>query len=235
MIRSISFLFLFFFINLNLFCQFDFEGQIVKKEYTKDIVDPTYGITLYEPLNIYLHSDSTRIEEGYAINGWREDKYTNGNLLHKGYYIDGQLKVYKNFYPNGNIERNFKAIDTFRSKLTLYYSNGNIKSKISYSGDFPMEWIDYYENGNISYYEKFNNDKLTHSSKVFYFENGEKQEELVINNKKKKLYLKTEYFQDGNIKLKGHLKYDKVKYDYVKYGTWHHYDENGGNHKKDSY
>ena len=98
-----------------------------------------------------------------------------------------------------------------------------------------MEWIDYYENGNISYYEKFNNDKLTHSSKVFYFENGEKQEELVINNKKKKLYLKTEYFQNGNIKLKGHLKYDKVKYDYVKYGTWHHYDENGGNHKKDSY
>ena len=59
MIRSISFLFLFFFINLNLFCQFDFEGQIVKKEYTKEIVDPIYGITLYEPLNIYLHSDST--------------------------------------------------------------------------------------------------------------------------------------------------------------------------------
>ena len=55
----------------------------LKKEITKDIIDPTYGITLYEPLNMYLHSDSTRIEEGYAVNGWKEDHYSTGELLHK--------------------------------------------------------------------------------------------------------------------------------------------------------
>ena len=44
-----------------------------------------------------------------------------------------------------------------------------------------------------------------------------------------------EYYENGNIKLKGHLKFDMGIYDYVKYGTWHHYDEDGTNHKKDHY
>ena len=63
---------------------------------------------------MYLHSDSTVLKKVYAVNGWKEDHYSTGELLHKGYYIEGQLKVYKNFYPNGNIERNFKAIDSFQ-------------------------------------------------------------------------------------------------------------------------
>ena len=65
--------------------QFNFENQIEKKEITKEIIDPTYGITLYEPLNMYLYSDSTRIEEGYAVNGWKEDHYSTGEIVHKGY------------------------------------------------------------------------------------------------------------------------------------------------------
>ena len=138
---------------VSCYAQFNFENQIEKKEITKEIIDPTYGITLYEPLNMYLHSDSTRIEEGYAVNGWKEDHYSTGELLHKGYYIEGQLKVYKNFYPNGNMERNFKAIDSFKSRLTLFYPNGNIKSKVSYSNDFAMEWTDFNEKGDISFYE----------------------------------------------------------------------------------
>ena len=117
---------------------------------------------------MYLHSDSTRIEEGYAVNGWKEDHYSTGELLHKGYYIEGQLKVYKNFYPNGNIERNFKAIDSFKSKLTLFYPMEKSKVK-SYSNDFAMEWTDYNENGDISFYEN-NKDKLSHEQKVFYYD-----------------------------------------------------------------
>ena len=111
------------FLNNKIHGQFDFDKQVKKVEHNSDIIDPVYGITLYEPLNLYLHSDSTRIEEGYAVNGWKEDHYSTGELLHKGYYIEGQLKVYKNFYPNGNVERNFKAIDSFKSKLTLSISS----------------------------------------------------------------------------------------------------------------
>ena len=153
------------FVNNQIHGQFDFDKQIKKVEHNSDIIDPIYGITIYEPLNLYLHSDSTRMEEGYAVNGWKEDHYSTGELLHKGYYIEGQLKVYKNFYPNGNVERNFKAIDSFKSKLTLFFPNGNIKSKISYSNDFAMEWTDYNTNGNISFYEKFNIHKISKGSR----------------------------------------------------------------------
>jgi antitoxin component YwqK of YwqJK toxin-antitoxin module len=229
----ISFLLVLF--NTIVIGQFDFENQINKNEYTNEIVDSTYGITIYEPLNIYLNSDSSRIEQGYAINGWKEDHYKEGQILHKGYYIDGQLKVYKNFFPNGNIERSFKAIDTFRSKATLYFSSGSIKSKVSYSNDFAMEWIDYYKNGNISYHEKFNRDKVSHELKVEYFENGNKKEELLINNKKKKVYDFIEYFENGVVKTKGQLKFDTGIFDYSKYGNWIQFDQNGETLKKEHY
>lgn len=221
--------------SLNIFGQFDFEGQLKKNQYTAEIIDPTYGITIYEPLNLYLFADSTRIDEGYAANGWKEDYYSDGSILHKGYYIEGQLKVYKNFYPNGNVERNFKSIDSFKSKVTLFYESGNIKSKVIYSNDFAMEWIDYYENEKMSYIERYNKDKVSHDSKISYYENGNKQEELIIENKKKKLYLYLEYFQNGEIKLKGHLRFDNGIYDYVKFGTWNHYDKNDKVIKKDHY
>ena len=231
----LSFITLTCFVNSQIHGQFDFDKQLKKVVHNSDIIDPFYGITIYEPLNLYLHSDSTRMEEGYAVNGWKEDHYSTGELLHKGYYIEGQLKVYKNFYPNGNVERNFKAIDSFKSKLTLFFPNGNIKSKVSYSNDFAMEWTDYNANGKVSFYEKYNKDKMSHDNKVFYYESGNMKDELTIDHKKKKTYIYTEYYENGNIKLKGHLKFDIGIFDYVKYGTWHHYDDDGTNHKKDHY
>ena len=222
-------------LNIVIFGQFDFENQITKNEYTNEIVDSIYGITIYEPMNMYLNSDSSRIEEGYAINGWKEDYYKEGQILHKGYYIDGQLKVYKNYYPNGKIERSFKAIDTFRSKATLYYSSGLIKSKVTYSNDFAEEWIDYYKNGNISYHEKFNRDKVSHEIKAEYFKNGNKKEELIVNNKKKKIYDIIEYYENGEIKSKGQLKFDNGIFDYTKYGNWIEFDQNGKSIKKEQF
>ena len=129
MIKISSIILLLTCINLRTAAQFDFEKQLNKPIYTADIIDPVYGILLYEPLNMFTRSDSSRMEGGYAINGWKEDHYSDGQLLHKGYYIEGQLKVYKNYYPNGNLERNFKSIDGFRSKAILYFENGNLKSE----------------------------------------------------------------------------------------------------------
>ena len=89
---------------------------------------------LYEPLNMVLAGDSVRMENGYAVNNWKEDFYDDGTLLHRGYYIDGQLKVYKNYYPNGQIEREFKNIDGFRSLQKKFYADGILKSEVKYMG-----------------------------------------------------------------------------------------------------
>ncbi len=184
---------------------------------------------------MFIRSDSTRMEGGYAVNGWKEDKYQDGKLLHKGYYIEGQLKVYKNYYPNGTLERNFKSIDGFRSKALLYFENGNLKSEVLYSNDFAMEWTDYYINGQIEYYEKYHKNQCHHLDKKAYYEDGQIENELILDNKKKLLYTYHEYHPNGSMKLKGHIKYDMGIYDYVKYGTWSNFDEQGNSTKEDHY
>jgi len=94
----------------------------------EDVVDEKFGIIKYEPLNIMLGKDSIRNDaRGYAANGYIEDYYKSGQLLHKGFYVDGQLKVYKNYFPNGKVERNFRLTDIKKSKMTIYYADGKIK------------------------------------------------------------------------------------------------------------
>ena len=81
------------FICLQTYSQFNFDKQIKSDvKYSEDIIDEVYGITIYEPLNLGLSADSVRMENGYAVNNWKEDYYESGQLLHKGYYIEGQLK-----------------------------------------------------------------------------------------------------------------------------------------------
>ena len=55
----------------------------------KDVVDPEYGITIYEAMNKRLRGDSARQCSISKCNGWVEDYYKNGQLLHKGYYEHG--------------------------------------------------------------------------------------------------------------------------------------------------
>ena len=63
-----------FLISAVSYAQIDLESQIPKdKTYDKSIIDDTYGIQLYEPLNMVLEGDSVRMENGYAVNNWKED------------------------------------------------------------------------------------------------------------------------------------------------------------------
>jgi len=218
------------------FTQFNFDKQLEDNQsYSEDIVDEIYGITIYESLNLGLSADSVRMENGYAVNNWKEDFYKSGQLLHKGYYIDGQLKIYKNYYPNGSIERDFKNIDGFRSKVILYYPNGNQKSEVSYLSGSAILWIDYYENGNMEFYEEFYKNILYHKEKKDFYESGQEQSALVNTNKKKLTYSYNEYYSDGINKIVGTMKYDMDYYDYYKTGTWVYYDSSGKETKHETY
>ena len=175
------------------------------------------------------------MENGYAVNNWKEDYYTNGQLLHKGYYIDGQLKVYKNYYPDGTLEREFKNIDGFRSKSALYYPNGNIKSEITYLNGAPILWIDYFNNGNMEYFEEYNKNLLYHTAKKSFYQTGQIESILEITSKKKLHFLFYEYHKNGKTKVEGTLKYDMNMYDYYKTGTWIHFNEVGKETKHETY
>ncbi|MBL7888196.1 MAG: hypothetical protein JNL24_01515 [Bacteroidia bacterium] len=207
-----------------------FFGQIpqaTKYNATK-VVDPEYGITMYEKLNFQIGGDSVRNDKkGYACQGWIEDLYESGKLIHKGYYEDGHLKIYKNFYENGNIERSFKILDFKRCNMQLFYPDGKLKSDITYYEGAEQIWTDYYNNGQISYTEESAKSMEYLIKRNSYAEDGKPQDLFELIDPKKKIYTKKEYYENGSIKAEGTMKYNKAVADYQKDGLWKNYDEKG--------
>ena len=200
------------------------------------VIDEKYGITVYEKLNMMLGGDTVRNDQnGYAANGYLEDFYTTGQLLHKGYYVNGQLKVYKNYYPSGVVERNFRLVDLKKSKMDIFYKDGTPKSKIVYVMSEALKWSDYYPNGALEFIEAYDKNFQHYVEKANYYENGSPENTLVLENKKKLLYTQTYYHANGQIKELGQMKYDKTTFDYMRLGVWKKFDENGNATKEIKY
>ncbi len=192
------------------------------------VIDETYGIVMYEKLNMMLGKDSIRNgANGYAANGFIEDYYTSGQLLHKGFYVDGQLKIYKNFYPNGQVERNFRMVDIKKSKMTLFYKDGVMKSDIVYIENEALSWVDYYPNGTVEFEEIYDKSFQYYIKKGEYFKNGKPENILELTDTKKLIYTQSSFYENGNVKEQGTLKYNKAMFDYERFGEWKLYNENG--------
>jgi antitoxin component YwqK of YwqJK toxin-antitoxin module len=207
-----------------------FFGQLPQqtKYNAAKVVDPDYGITMYEKLNFQTGGDSVRNDKkGYASQGWIEDIYESGKLLHKGYYEDGHLKIYKNYYENGNLERAFKILDFKRCNLQLFYADGKLKSDITYYEGAAQIWTDYYQNGQIEYTEENTKSMEYLIKRNSYAQDGKPQDLFELVDPKKKVYSKKEYYENGSIKSEGAMKYNKAVADYQKDGVWKNYDEKG--------
>lgn len=208
----------------------------LKRYDPKVVVDSTYGITMYEKLSPLLGGDSVRYDKkGYNIQGWWDDYYLSGKLLHKGFYVDGQLRAYKNYYENGQIERVYRVTDNKRCDLILYYPDGKMKSEVHYYDGNPQKQTDYYPNGNIDFVEESHGDNDYLIKRNSFFENGYAEVIFELIDKKKKTYMHKEFYPNGKIKEEGTLKYSAAKMDYVKDGDWKYYDESSNLLKTEKY
>ncbi len=229
---------LFIFISIVTSAQNDLTRKELYHDTYKpeEIIDSVYGIIKYEPLNMMLGDKSTRLDaNGYAANGFLEDYYTTGELLHKGFYVDGQLKVYKNYYPNGNMERNFRMTDIKKSKMTLFYKDGTMKSDIQYIENEALKWVDYYPNGMMEFEEEYDKSFQYYIKKANYYKTGTPENVLELQDKKKLIYLQTYYHDNGQIKEQGQVKYNKALFDYERSGIWKKFDKNGEAIGQDKY
>jgi antitoxin component YwqK of YwqJK toxin-antitoxin module len=200
----------------------------VTKYKAEKVVDPVYGIKMYDKLNVSIGGDSLRnSKKGYACQGWVSDFYESGKLLHKGYYEDGQLKLYKNYYENGILERTFKETDLNKSSLQLFYPDGKIKSDFIYFKGSILAATDYYPNGQIEYTMENVKSMEYLIFRKSYSEDGKPQEIFELVNAKKNIYSQKEYFENGNLKTEGQLKFNPYKVDYFKEGIWKVYTETG--------
>lgn len=199
-----------------------------------DVIDPEYGIQMYNKLVFVLGGDSVRFgKKGYNVQGWMEDYYIDGTILHKGFYEDGQLKAFKNYYPNGIMERSFRIMDMKHCEMVEYYQNGKVKSEVIYYEQNVQKQTDYYENGVISYQEENekNNEYLYRRNS--FKENGAPMIVFEITDKKKKLYTHKEFYDDGKLKEEGGMMF--LEGDYTKEGQWIYYDTNGKATKKEKF
>jgi len=210
----------------------DPDPHYVKPE---SLIDPVYGIVVYEKLNSQLGGDSTRHCKGYACTGWVEDRYENGDLMHKGYYSDGQLVMYKNYYPNGELEREFKMVDNLKCQTKLYYPNGEMKSYVKYHRGDPFIWQDFYENGQIQYDEELNKQTGTYVLSNTYAANGIPISTLELENKKRMEFSHKEFHVNGQVKLEGKTRYISSIMDHRRVGIWKHYNLDGVLTKEDTY
>ena len=238
----ISILTIFTFLCGNLYSQtFDFSSQLTEPKpdsaslFYASLIDERYGITIYEPLNYRLGGDSIRHDrKGYASRGWIEDFYPNGNLLHRGYYSEGQLKIYKNYYPDGKLERSYRTLDNYRSNVEKYYKDGILKSRVLYKEGYVLKWEDYYPSGKLEYLEEFHKSLDYYIVKKSFFENGQ-LESLLELNPKKKVFISQEYFENGILKETGKIVFNTTMYDYQKIGKWAIFDQNGKMIKEEIY
>jgi antitoxin component YwqK of YwqJK toxin-antitoxin module len=192
------------------------------------IYDSAAGINIYEKLNKLMGGDSMRYTaKGYSAQNWWEDYYKSGKLLHRGFYVEGQLRIYKNFYENGQVERDFHTIDYFRYQMILYYPDGKVRSDITYYDGEPETTNEYYPNGQLEFSEEMAKKNEYLITRKFFFENGSPQSSMELLDKKKKVYAVKEYFENGFLQNEGAMKYYAEIDNYMKEGIWNVYDDKG--------
>ncbi len=207
----------------------NFEGQVphAKTFNLKDLYDSTYGIELFDKFNANLGGDSIRKnDQGYAANGWIEDHYTDGSLLHKGFYADGQVNLYTNYYPNGQEERVYKSVSERKAEMKKYYMDGKPRSEVEYFDGNAISYHDYYDNGQPSYVEEYDKKHETLIQRCSYYRDGKPQSIFVPESDKKNArYSHKEYYPNGQLKEE----YEMISSsgDYVKDGEDKQYDDKG--------
>ena len=193
-----------------------------------ELVDPEYGITKFDKMNFIIGGDSIRnARRGYACQGWVEDNYTNSQLLHKGYYVDGQLRTYKNYFDNGQLERDFRMTDLKRALMSIKFKDGKTKAEIEYYDGCTIKEQDFYANGKVKYYEEHSKNMEYLVQMNFYSKDGAPVSLLTLTDKKKRVYYKKEYYENGKLKEEGPMHYLAGTGDYVKEGNWKFYNEDG--------
>ena len=192
---------------------------------------------MYDNLNANAGGDSVRVCDGYGCEGWIEDYYSTGELLHKGYYEEGQLKIFKNYYKNGKMERQFKSFDNVRSSLKTYYSNEVVRNDIIYKYGYQFKRDDYLNDDKhtLVYQEEYHKSSDYFLVKRSYYDSGKLKASFELINAKKKVFSDMAFYETGNKKLDGKHKYDDNLFDYVKIGKWTFFDSKGDTSKEQIY
>lgn len=196
--------------------------------------DPSPDLNAYEAFNGPLGGDSVRFCGVHPCIGWVEDHYPNGALKHKGYYDAGRLAVYKNYHPGGAIEREFKAVDAVKSMLRTWHVNGNVRSVTRYADGMAYQYEDHYVNGQLRYLEERHRSEPCFTRMELYAADG-KPISLLRTGKGRLTFDQEEFHPGGALKCKGVSRFNPVRMDTQRVGTWTYFDADGRKVREEDY
>ncbi len=227
------------FLLIQAFCQAQrFTDQIPQlKRYTQaEVYDSVNGICIFNRLIEALGGDSIKYNKaGYNAQGWNEEFYKDGKMLHKGYYVDGKLKVFKNFYENGQVERSFVNPDPIHSSVDVFYDNGLPKRKIAYYEGKPQKYYEFYNTGLPKYAIENEKEMKYFTLKKSWYSNGQMEYSIELKDKKEMVFVEKKYYSNGQVREEGTLRLSSDGQKYLKDGMWTFYDESGKNKKTEKF
>ncbi len=204
-----------------------------------DIPDSLLGtstpIDAYDALNQALGGDSVRVCDGRPCTGKVEDHYPDGVLEHRGYYQDGRLLVYKNFWPSGALEREYQVVSNTRSSLTTYHPNGQLRTVAVYVKGDQRSYAEHYVNGQLRYAEERHTDLPVYTRMDLFAPDGRPISTLALVDKKRVVMAQKEYWPNGQVRCEGRSQYDRQQGDSGRIGEWVYFDDHGQPLRKESY
>ncbi len=214
-----------------------FSDQVPEiRKYTEaELLQGGKGIVIFDRLCSTFEGDSIKYTpDGYNVQGWQEQFYANGKLLHRGFYQDGKLLVFKNYYENGNCERSFLQPDPLNSTLEIFHNSGKTAKHITYYNGLVKKTKEFFENGASKKIEEFENDGNRPVYTKTWFAQGAPESELKLTDAKNNKYQMKKYYENGQLREEGTvvlMNSETVE----KTGTWTFYDENGKNKRTEKF
>jgi hypothetical protein len=195
-------------------------GNIFTPEFSQ-VESEEYGIVLYDQYADFNASPNIRkTSDGNPLDGKKEDYSSNNLLIHKGYYQDGKLRNYTNYFQNESIERQYKYKTEGTGDLIIFYLNGYTKSVQKYANHEAYHWEDYYENGQLAYVESKNKKSGIPQLIQENSYKGTLVSSIEISDNKALKYIQTINFPNGNISEQGELTFIEELADFRKDGRW---------------
>jgi antitoxin component YwqK of YwqJK toxin-antitoxin module len=197
--------------------------------------DPLPELGAYEAFNPRTGGDSLRLCGAFPCSGWVEDKYLNGQAMHRGYYHEGRLLSYKNFHPNGQVEREFKQVDDVRSSLRTWHANGQLRSETRYADGTVVAYEDHYVSGQLRYAEERHRKEPCFTRLELYAADGTPISLLRLVDKGKLEVEQKEFHPGGLLRSLGRARYNRQRMDTQRIGTWTYFGPDGAKVREEDY
>jgi antitoxin component YwqK of YwqJK toxin-antitoxin module len=197
--------------------------------------DPLPELGVYEAFNPRTGGDSLRTCGAFPCSGWVEDRYSSGQLKHKGYYNEGQLVSYKNFHPGGMVEREFKELDAVRCLMRTWHANGNLRSETRYADGLVQSYLDHYITGQLRYVEERHRKEPCFTKLELYAADGKPISLLRLVDKGRLEVEQQEFHPGGALRAKGLARYNRARMDTQRVGTWIYFDAAGAKVREEDY